>query len=214
MKIFPVYYFPPISWFAAAVAEKEIVLEAHEHYRKQKLYNRARIMTANKVLKISMPIRKAKEHTPVSKRVISYDWNWPREHWVSLTSAYRSSPYFEYYEDLLEPFFKQPGDSLLEHNVAIIEAIRKALDLDFEYRLSERFLGSEQYERDYRQAFDPKGLEFPDWYAPVPYQQVFGESFVPDLSILDLMCCMGPASGQVLKEVWKAESEGSVKGFS
>lgn len=214
MKIFPVYYFPPVSWFVAAEHEGEIVLEGWEHYRKQQLYNRARIMTANKVLKITIPIRKAKEHTAVCKREISYDWNWPREHWVSITSAYRSSPYFEYYEDQLEPLFTVRRSSLLELNLAIIDVVRSALGLTFKYTLSEKYADSSHYTRDYRQVFDHKGEQLPDWFEAVPYQQVFGDRFEPDLSILDLLCCMGPAAVQVLGEGWKAESEGRAGGFS
>ena len=212
MKIFPVYYFPPVSWFAAAEQEGDIILEVWEHYRKQQLYNRARINTANKVLKITIPIRKAKEHTPVCKREISYDWNWPREHWVSITSAYRSSPYFEFYEDQLEPLFTERRSSLLDLNLAIIDTLRDALGLTFTYKLSERYHGESHYERDYRRSFHHNGEVLPEWFEAVPYQQVFGEDFVPDLSILDLLCCMGPAGVQVLKEGWKAESEGRANG--
>lgn len=214
MKIFPVYYFPPVSWFVAAEHEGKIILEAWEHYRKQQLYNRTRIMTANKVLKITIPIRKAKEHTALCKREISYDWNWPREHWTSITSAYRSSPYFEFYEDQLEPLFTERRTSLMELNLAIIDVVRSAMGLSFTYELSEAYRGEDHYARDYRRAFDHKGEQLPAWFHAEPYQQVFGEEFTPDLSILDLLCCNGPAGVQVLKEGWKAESEGRAMGFS
>lgn len=214
MKVFPVYYFPPVSWFAAAVREQDIVLDVWEHFRKQHLYNRMRIMTSNKILKITIPVRKAKEHTPVCRREISYDWNWQREHWVSLTSAYRSSPYFEFYEDFLEGLFTERRESLLDLNLAAIDVVREALGLDFRYRLSDSYRDGSAYEKDYRGAFDPKGVHLPPGYQPQPYQQVFGDEFAQDLSIIDMMCCLGPRSGQVLKESWKAESGGSAGGFS
>lgn len=200
MKIFPVYYFPPVSWFAAALHSGEIVLEQWEHYKKQHYFNRMQILTPGKVLKLSIPVRKAKEYTPLLHRTISYDWSWRKDHWKSLESAYRSSPYFEYYEDRFAPIFAEETTSLIELNLKILTQLREALAIDIQWEMSTAFHGSEHYEQDCRTAFDAKRQRLPEWFKPAPYQQVFGEEFVPDLSIFDLLCNCGPESVRILRE--------------
>lgn len=200
MKIFPVYYFPPVSWFAAALHSGEIILENWEHYKKQQFFNRMNILTPGKVLKLSIPVRKSKEYTPMVHRTISYDWAWRRDHWKSLETAYRSSPYFEYYEDRFAPVFTENTESLVDHNLMILEILREALDIDISWKMSDTFQGSDQYEADFRQDFDSKRERWPDWFHPAPYQQVFGETFVPDLSIFDLLCNCGPEAVRILRE--------------
>jgi len=199
MNIYPVYYFPPISWFSAVAQETTVLLEAHEHYKKQRYFNRMRIQTSNKVLTMSVPVAKARENTPLNLRSISYTVDWQRNQWISITSAYRSSPYFEYYEDKLKPFFESKTESLLEHNLNIIKTLREILQLDFEIQVTDAFQPSDAYEQDFRRAFNPRGPIEADWFVAEPYLHVFGEGFVPDLSILDLICNQGPASSLVLK---------------
>lgn len=200
MKIFPVYYFPPVSWFAAALQAGDIVLERWQYYRKQQFFNRMEIKSPDKILRLSIPIQKAEEHTPVGLRTIAHDWNWRHDHWKSIESALRSSPYFEYYADRIEAFYKEPVDSLFDFNLAIITMVRDKLKLPIQWTISERYLEPAAYEEDYREAFNPKGGQMPPWFQPRSYLQVFGEVFSPDLSILDLMCNKGPESERILRE--------------
>ena len=209
MKIFPVYYFPPVSWFSAALHAGDIVLERHEFYRKQHYFNRTRILAANKVLKLTIPIVKAREHTPLHQREISFAENWARDHWISITSAYRSSPYFEFYEDRIERFFTDVNPNLFDHNLATIQFFIDALQLDIRLSFSDQFHGEGHYAQDFRPDFPARNAEPPTWFKPVPYQQVFGDSFAADLSMLDLLCNLGPRSVHVLRESYQpAESVG------
>ncbi|MEM1000402.1 MAG: WbqC family protein [Bacteroidota bacterium] len=200
MKIFPVYYFPPVSWFAAAVNGGQIILEQHEYYRKQHCFNRTNILTPNGVLKLSIPIRKSPEYTPLYHRTISYDWTWRKIHWRSLISAYRSSPYFEYYEDRLAPFFTRQTESLMKLNLDLLTVVRDALKVDLEWTLSDGYHDRAHYTEDFRNGFDAKLQTTPSWFRPAPYPQVFGTKFVPDLSILDLLFNCGPESVRILRD--------------
>lgn len=204
MKIFPVYYFPPVSWFAAAVQAGEVILEQHEFYKKQNYFNRMNVLTPNGILKLSIPIAKAKEHTAVNKRTIWEDLKWRKDHWRSLESAYRSSPYFEYYEDRFEPFFNREWTSLIELDLEILKVLIEALNIDLKWTLSTGFHDSSHYEADYRGDFDARSVNLPDWFQITPYQQVFGTEFVPDLSILDLLFNCGPESVRILRESYHA----------
>ena len=202
MKILPVYYFPPVAWFAAVAQEKSVLLEQWSHYRKQNFHNRATIRTASQLLHLSIPVCKAKEHTPLNAREISYDWAWQRDQWRSLESAYRRSPYFEYYEEDLRPFFETEYRSLLQLNLEILDTLKRMLQLDTEWTLSSAYEEPEFYSEDLRLAFPTKSGELPAKFKPQPYLQVFGEDFVPNLSILDLLFNKGPESLGILKNGW------------
>jgi hypothetical protein len=206
MKILPVYYFPPVAWFAAALQAEEFVLEQWMHYRKQNYYNRTSIKTPDKILNLSIPVRKAAEETPICKCEIAYDWRWQHDHWKSLESAYRRSPYFEYYEDDIKPFFETEEPSLLKYNLDILETVAKLLDIDLKWTLSESYQGSEAYSADLRNGFPTKTEDLPSLFIPKPYLQVFGETFSPNLSILDLLFNKGPESGKILKDSWQPTS--------
>ncbi len=197
MKVFPVFYFPPISWFSALLGEKEVLFEQHNHYRKQGFLNRMRIQGANQIMNLSIPIRRRGENVPLFQSQISYDQDWQRDQWKGLLSAYRNSPFFEYYEHLLEPFFQSRETSLLQHNLNILSVILPALEIEVKFNLSDSYVEETGVDADYRNAFDSSGLKLPDWFEPQPYVQVF-RNFEPDLSIIDLLCNEGPAAPEIL----------------
>lgn len=203
MKVFPVYYLPPISWFAALRQSSGIVLEAHEHYRKQQYFNRARIKGPNGVQSLSIPIVKAPEKTPIHTRRIAYQEDWQKNHWKSLEAGYRSSPYFEFYEDRFAPFYQQKWESLLEFNLEFLKVLFPLLDLEVNWTVSEQFFDADHYEEDFRPQFNARKVIAPSAFQAAPYQQVF-PGFEPDLSIIDLLCNEGPATHQLLRDSWKA----------
>jgi hypothetical protein len=202
MRILPVFYFPPIAWFAAAADSKSIILEQWAHYRKQNYTNRMSIKTPEKILHLSIPVRKLGEQTPICRAEIAYDWRWQHDHWKSLESAYRRSPYFEYYEDELKVFFESEEPSLLKHQLEILKTLNRLLDLDLEWTLSEEYLTATQLEEDFRDAFPTKTEQLPLRFNSKPYQQVFGSEFTPNLSILDLLFNKGPESVQFIRGCW------------
>ena len=199
MKIFPVYYFPPISWFAALSGESTVVFELHQNYRKQNYYNRMRIKGPNKVMLLTVPVEKDKENTPLLARKVSYRENWQKNHWKSLEAAYRAAPYFEFYEDRIQPFFEREQLSLSALNLSVIRTCLEILQMDVDFQVSTAYQGSAAYSGDYRTAFSPQAKAIPEWFQAQAYRQTFGEDFAPDLSILDLIFNMGPESAGILR---------------
>ncbi len=193
--IFPAFYFGPISYFAELFRAKNYKLEAHENFPKQTYRNRCYIQGANGKLRLAIPTKH--NGARILKDIqVSDDYNWQKEHYKSLVSAYKSSPYFEFYEDDLLPIFESNEKYLLDLNLKTIEFIASKLKLDLKFDLTESYETVSE-ELDFRNRFNAK--EEPSGNFP-EYFQVFDEKFefMPDLSILDLLFNEGPKSKDYL----------------
>ena len=199
MTIFPIAYFPPIPWFAAAIREKDIILEVCQHFRKQQYTNRMQIKGPNRIMPLTVPVGRKGAKLPIKEKKISYSENWQRQHWRSLIAAYKGSPYFEFYDHKMEPLFAQEFESLIDLNVATIKTCLDILGIEIEMSFSRSFEESETYNQDFRNDFDPSLKTLPDWFNTIPYVQVF-DGFTPGLSILDLIFNLGPESRLLLKK--------------
>lgn len=198
--LLPAFYLPPVSYFHAVKQHpsETLLLEKCEYYAKQSYRTRARIATANGVLDLIVPIvHGRKERVAVKDIRINYEHDWQRLHWLSLQTAYRSSAYFEYYEDDFRQFYNREHAFLLDFNVAQLELLLKCLKLNRTISFTEAYAAAEA-DVDLRQAIHPKQGVF--WSAQPAYYQVFEErhGFLPDLSAVDLLFNQGPQSKNFL----------------
>jgi hypothetical protein len=205
LTVFPICYFPPIPWFAALIREEKVFLEVTQHYRKQHFTNRMRVRIANRVMPLVVPLQRSGSSTPIREKRIANDENWQRVHWLTLESGYRSSPYFEFYEDRFRPFFEKPYSFIADLNEGVLEVLFDILSLSPELTLTTEFLDSTYYEKDYRQAFHASGKLLPPSFHVIPYTQVF-DGFEAGLSIFDLICNEGPSSRKLLLDSWRPEN--------
>ncbi|MGB6082639.1 WbqC family protein [Moheibacter sp.] len=196
--IFPAFYFGPVSYFAELLKADEYRFEANENFPKQTYRNRCYIQGANGKLRLAIPTQH--NGARVMKDIqVSDDHNWQKEHFKSLVSAYKSSPYFEFYEDDLLPIFEKKEKFLLELNLKTIEFIASKLKLEIELNLTDQYEFVDE-SIDFRNRFNAKTEpvgNFPEYF------QVFDDKFdfMPDLSILDLLCNEGPKSATYLQEL-------------
>jgi hypothetical protein len=199
--IFPAFYFGPLSYFAELIQADKIQIEAFENFPKQTYRNRCYILGANGKLRLAIPTKHNGARIMKDLQV-SDEFNWQKEHYKSLESAYKSSPYFEYYEDDLIPIFESKEKFLLDFNLKTLEFIQSKLKLDFTMELTESY-ADHPSEQDFRNQFSAKK---PSEYEMEPYMQVFDEKFdfEPDLSILDLLCNEGPKSATYLSKIRKS----------
>lgn len=192
--ILPVVYLGNIEYYSLVNRAEEVYFDVHGHYLKQNFRNRSEMYGANGKLDLIIPVEKHKNHTALGDIKISYDHNWPKQHWKSIASAYRSSPYFEFYEEEFEVFFKEKHTNLVKFNLALQEKVLECLSISPKTTFSQKHEKSIEGFTDYRGYFTPKkkALDFPK----ETYNQVFETKygFIPNLFILDLLFNEGPNS--------------------
>lgn len=197
-------YLPPLDYMVVASRASVMVIDVHETYPKQTWRNRCRILTANGLLDLSVPVHKpAGKQTRTLEAEISDHRPWQNQHWRSITSAYANAPYFLYYEDLIRPFyFNPPPPLLIDWNCALLNELMGALGLHATIKRTAEFKKKPAEPGDFRFSFSPKRdktqvftqIQWPS------YQQVFPPSagFAPKLSIIDLLFNVGPETGDYL----------------
>lgn len=192
--LLPTSYFPPVLYFAHLAQASNARIELHEHYPKQTYRNRCRILSARGPMDLSVPVIKTEgNHTPIHQMGISYVEAWQRNHQRAILAAYNKSPYFLYYQDELEYIFTHRYETLAELNRELLETICGLIGIDCTITYTEEYQAIPEGFLDLRPVFTPKKqpqISFP------AYTQVFSErlSFAPNLSILDLLFCLGPES--------------------
>ncbi|WP_029285022.1 WbqC family protein [Pedobacter sp. R20-19] len=192
--ILPLFYLPPVGYFSLLQkVGQDFLIEKNEHLAKQTYRNRASIYSPNGKLDLTVPIVKgAKNHTKVKDVRISYDFKWQRLHWLSLETCYRSSAYFEFYEDELARFYHEKFDFLFDYNLELLTWLGKKLKLPIEFNVTSTYQDDIPAELDYRGMMSPKKAE--EHANNKHYYQVFEDrhEFLPNLSIVDLLFNQGP----------------------
>lgn len=196
-------YLPPIEYFFYLINCENAIIDIHENFVKQTFRNRTSILSPNGKLDLVIPLLKKGKQSKIKNIKIAYYENWKKTHWKSIESAYRNSPYFEYYEDDFRPFFmEKKQDSLIDFNLQLLSKIIEILDIDVELKKSDSYISNEDSIVDYR-TISPKknnNLIFDE------YIQVFSNKtgFITNLSILDLIFNEGPNAKNYLYTSVKA----------
>lgn len=207
-------YLAPIPYYACMMHAPQLFVEQHEHYHKQTYRNRCRIVAANGVMDLSIPVI-TYNNQDIRKVEIDYSKPWQRQHWLSLEAAYRSTPFFEYYQDDLKPFYQQQDIRFLfDFNAHLQQVICDLIDLHPQIHLTQDFvapgaaISTETDFLDLRDAIHPK-KNLPEVlrYCSQKYTQVFEQQigFVADMSIVDLLFNMGPESILLLRDSIQGE---------
>ena len=184
-------YFPNVSHFVGMANAKSITFEVEDNYQKQTFRNRTAIYGANGAILLSIPVVFSQKNRQKYRDVkIANDTDWQSQHWKSLQSAYRTSPFFEFYEDELQHLFAHKETYLLDFNFKCLKVIFDCLQFDFAYLKTESYQKFVEGKTDLRHLVNP--IQEPQQLFN-SYTQVFSNKhgFIDNLSILDLLCNEG-----------------------
>ena len=181
-------YFGSIASYVSLAKAVNLVFENEDNYQKQTYRNRMYIYGANGKLLLNIPIKHSKleQHQKYKEVKIENDFQWQKVHWKSLETAYRTSPYFEYYEDDFVGLFEKKQKFLLDFNYHCMEVVIECLQLETPKIKTTTYQKETNVENDHRLLISAKNPKF-DYLTP--YTQVFeGKAgFIPNLSVLDLL---------------------------
>ena len=193
-------YFPSISHFAAIVQADKVTFEMEDNFQKQTNRNRTYIYSPNGIQLLNIPVKHSKTAHQKTKDIqIENDFDWQKQHFKSLEAAYRSSPFFEYFEDDLLPIFEKKHSFLMDLNLEVFDLITRCLRMKIEYSTTTEYfheINSEEI-TDFR--FLANGKK--DLSQFESYTQVFDDKFgfINNLSVLDLVFNEGKFALDYLK---------------
>jgi hypothetical protein len=182
-------YLPNLHYLSQVLNSDTIVLEKHENFIKQSYRNRCEIMGSNGKLSLSIPLIRQADKELISEKKISYAEDWQKQHWRTITSAYKNSPYFEFFEDELKPFYEKKFEFLFDYNTGLLQTILHILRVKKQMGFTGKYEVNPQSITDLRSLSDIIVTE----YKTEPYYQVFADKhgFIPNLSCLDALFNVG-----------------------
>lgn len=196
------HYLPSTTWFTVLAKAKSVVLEQNEHFVKQTYRNRTKILTTQGIDVLSIPILGSQKKIPINKIKIDYKQKWVNRHWRAIQSAYGKAPFFEFYADVFKEHLYANYETLWELNTKLLTICLKFLQLNttISYSINYQKMPDKPI-IDLRSAIHPKK---PFTQMPIkvytPYHQVFGNNFVAEMSIIDLLFAAGPQAGLLIKQ--------------
>jgi len=192
-SIFSTAYAAPIGYYKALLKSEVNLLEVHEHFIKQTIRNRCVIASANGTLVLTIPLSQRKNNMFIKDVCICYKTDWQRLHIKSLETAYKSSPFFEFYIDELKKAYQNKPEFLLDWNRIIHQQLLQWLKINTLFELSEEYVKVYENNPDFR---------LTDWNekSATIYHQVFENKhgFIANLSIFDLLFNCGNQSKYII----------------
>ncbi|MBL0739001.1 WbqC family protein [Flavobacterium sp. GN10] len=191
-------YFPSISHFAVIAQSDSITFEMEDNFQKQTNRNRTYIYSPNGIQLLNIPVKHSKAtHQKTKDILIENEFDWQKQHFKSLEAAYRSSPFFEYFEDDIVPIFEKKHQFLMDLNFEVLDVVMKCLRMKLEFGKTTEYFHEVADFTDFRYLANGKK----DANSFEKYTQVFDDKhgFINNLSVLDLLFNEGKFAMDYLK---------------
>lgn len=181
-------HWAPLSWYAAALREEVLTLEAFEHYQKGSLRNRCYIAGPGGPQRLSIPLESGKhQQKPVRDVLLAGHGDWQRNHWRSIRTAYGNAPYFEHFADEIAVFYEKKYTHLFDYNLEILNwTLHRIFRWKGKIELTTNWQGPEG---QWAVADNTAAAISPGPAYPQVFSDRFG--FLPNLSVLDAIFCCG-----------------------
>jgi hypothetical protein len=194
-------YLPSLEYFCAILPFHTVTLELNEYFVKQSLRNRCYINTAQGMKMLTVPLFERHGKILTKEVLVEQGNQWRNIHWRTIESAYRKAPYFDYYFEELKTILYNGHDLLVDLNRDLMSFCLRHIGLEKNISATLTYKNpSDENILDLRSVISGK-KSFRDrgFYRAHTYYQVFGNEFVPNLSVIDLLFCEGPRINQVLR---------------
>lgn len=195
------HYLGSLEYYALLMQHEEVALEVHQHFVKQTYKNRCYFLTSGGLVPLSVPVVYT-NRMPLKDVKIDYHQSWVRDHWGAFYSAYGKAPFFEFFQDQFRSVWDRKSVFLLDLNLDFMTLCLKILQCDRSFLFTESYdIEPKNDVIDLREKILPKkSFEERNLYLPFQYTQTFGNNFVPNASIVDLLMCEGSRAVDVLRK--------------
>jgi len=195
-------YFGSIKYIKQIIQSNDVVIDVHELFKKMSNRNRTKIVSAQGPLLLTVPMQEGRDQKKSMKDVqICYQHNWQIKHLKAISSCYKRSPFFEYYEPSLQDLLLKKHQYLVDLNMSLIQWLEKVTKTSFNISKTKELIPF--LDSNYKDVRDLSNLNNTTQnLVNQVYPQVFMDKidFIPNASILDLLFCMGPTSIIYLKD--------------
>ena len=190
LLLYPTYFSPIVQYVGLTKAD-QVIFEVEDNYQKQTYRTRCYIYGANGKQLLNIPVQHSNKSRKTSEILIDNSVPWQKQHLRAIQAAYRSSPYFEFYEEEFVLLFKKTPQFLLDFNFTCLELLLEMLQLEITFTKTKAFFIEYSDNVDLRLLANAKSE---NRYKLTPYTQVFSDKhgFIENLSILDLLFMEGP----------------------
>ena len=183
-------YFPPIKYFQCFDIYNSIYIEHNEYYKRHSIRNRCVILGANGPLLLTVPIHRSSQ--TLIKNIQIANESWKKNHINSLKSAYGSAPFFIYYFEDIKKIINKNHTFLIDLNTAILDYFLN------EFELNKSIQHTNTYIQHYDHYTEDQRNEIQETAEQQKYHQVFGQNFIKNLSIIDLIFNVGPKATEYI----------------
>ena len=215
-------YFPYPGFFQKVLLSDIYVILDRAQFEFD-ITNRNKIITPEgSWSRISVPIKKGQKFFEIRNVEINNDQPWAEKNWDLICKSYNDSPFFDLYKTTLNSVFKKKWNLIFDLNFYTLKKVLEWLniktkiifdsELDVTGKSSEHLLnickklGATKYlsgpsGRDYlnEKIFEQNKIKVEyQKYEPIIYPQKHAKSFVPNLSILDLLFNVGSDSKKLI----------------
>ena len=189
-----------------------------------KITNRNKIISSSGYTWINVPIKKGHQSLPIMDVKINNEISWKKINFKKICAGYNKAKFFHLYKDFFENLYKKEWNNIFDLNFETIKQVLIWLniktkiviesELDVSGQHTERLvnvckkLGADTYISGIggKKYLDEKLFEKNKIilkyqnYNPIKYTQHMSKSFIPNLSIIDLLANAGSESGKLLNE--------------
>ena len=215
-------YFPYFGLFHK-INQADVFVVQDDVKFDERVTNRNKIISSTGYTRLNVPIVKGHKFFEIKDVKINNLILWRKIHWKKITSGYNNAEYFHLYKDYFEKLYEKEWEFLFELNFETLKkciewlGIKTEIIIESELNVNgtstERLVnvckavGADTYlsgivGKDYlNEALFEKNninLKYKN-YKSITYTQNLSKTFIPNLSIIDVLANNGPKTHEFLK---------------